>query len=602
MSSASPPSSSFPVPGSASGAVAAAAAVGMTNFFAGLLEGGQSDFKQRIFTAASSMRSPPKIQHLSYGTAGFRTRYDLPMDYIFFRMALLAVLRSLSVGCKCVGIVITASHNPECDNGIKLVDADGGMLAQSWEKYAELLVNVDSTDALIQAIASVIQSESISAASPQSKGVVIIGRDCRPHSEGFAGCVERGVASMNGFMYNLGQVTTPQLHFVVKQLNENSSEFPLVSVDLSTAMGSYFDTIVGGYVKLLESSAHNLDSRISQIIVDTAGGVGGLAYRELNRYLSSSGSPVLSCDLRNTVGSCEVNMNCGAEYAQKGQMPPRDINHTDKGLFCSIDGDADRIVFHLFNDAGKWQLIDGDKIATLITIFLFDELNQSGLSADFTLGVVQTAYANGASSLFMREKGVPLVMAKTGVKYLHQKAHEYDIGIYFEANGHGTVLFSHRFIESSKGWSRPQNNQSESYRQDLAKYRLKLTIDTINQAVGDALSDMLICLAILELRGISYNDWNAFYSDFPSKQCKIPVSPVFKAQLKCTDDETRITTPKVLQDVLDSIMADTAESKGRCFVRPSGTEDVVRVYAEASTQEVADQVAERCKIAITSLL
>ena len=30
---------------------------------------------------------------------------------------------------------------------------------------------------------------------------------------------------------------------------------------------------------------------------------------------------------------------------------------------------------------------------------------------------------------------------------------------------------------------------------------------------------------------------------------------------------------------------------GRAFVRPSGTEDVVRVYAEASSQEAADQLA-----------
>ena len=30
---------------------------------------------------------------------------------------------------------------------------------------------------------------------------------------------------------------------------------------------------------------------------------------------------------------------------------------------------------------------------------------------------------------------------------------------------------------------------------------------------------------------------------------------------------------------------------GRAFVRPSGTEDVVRVYAEASSQEAADKLA-----------
>ncbi len=32
---------------------------------------------------------------------------------------------------------------------------------------------------------------------------------------------------------------------------------------------------------------------------------------------------------------------------------------------------------------------------------------------------------------------------------------------------------------------------------------------------------------------------------------------------------------------------------GRAFVRPSGTEDIVRVYAEASTQEAADALATR---------
>ena len=30
----------------------------------------------------------------------------------------------------------------------------------------------------------------------------------------------------------------------------------------------------------------------------------------------------------------------------------------------------------------------------------------------------------------------------TGVKHLHHKAKDFDIGVYFEANGHGTVIFS----------------------------------------------------------------------------------------------------------------------------------------------------------------
>ena len=37
--------------------------------------------------------------------------------------------------------MITASHNPECDNGVKLVDPMGEMLAQSWEAHATRLAN-----------------------------------------------------------------------------------------------------------------------------------------------------------------------------------------------------------------------------------------------------------------------------------------------------------------------------------------------------------------------------------------------------------------------------------------------------------------------------
>ena len=38
--------------------------------------------------------------------------------------------------------MITASHNPVCDNGVKLVDPMGEMLNVSWEKHATELANL----------------------------------------------------------------------------------------------------------------------------------------------------------------------------------------------------------------------------------------------------------------------------------------------------------------------------------------------------------------------------------------------------------------------------------------------------------------------------
>ena len=40
-----------------------------------------------------------------------------------------------------IGVMITASHNPEQDNGVKLVDPMGEMMEVSWEKLATTLAN-----------------------------------------------------------------------------------------------------------------------------------------------------------------------------------------------------------------------------------------------------------------------------------------------------------------------------------------------------------------------------------------------------------------------------------------------------------------------------
>lgn len=53
-------------------------------------------------------------------------------------------------------------------------------------------------------------------------------------------------------------------------------------------------------------------------------------------------------------------------------------------------------------------------------------------------------------------KCVPVACVSTGVKHLHHEAMKYDIGIYFEANGHGTVTYSKRAKTSIKAASADQ--------------------------------------------------------------------------------------------------------------------------------------------------
>ena len=72
------------------------------------------------------------------------------------------------------------------------------------------------------------------------------------------------------------------------------------------------------------------------------------------------------------------------------------------------------------------------------------------------MAVVQTAYANGASGRYLRELGVPVRMAKTGVKYVHHVAVAYDVAVYFEANGHGATACASRVCASCMHSARPQ--------------------------------------------------------------------------------------------------------------------------------------------------
>ncbi|RHY30796.1 hypothetical protein DYB32_004041, partial [Aphanomyces invadans] len=114
---------------------------------------------------------------LAYGTAGFRDNADI-LGSTFHRMGMLAVLRSKKEH-KITGLMVTASHNAAPDNGVKLVDPDGGMLTQSWEKYAQQLANA-TTEKVVEVLDLIVRTEKIDLDQP---GNIFIAKDTRLSSE-----------------------------------------------------------------------------------------------------------------------------------------------------------------------------------------------------------------------------------------------------------------------------------------------------------------------------------------------------------------------------------------------------------------------------------
>jgi phosphoacetylglucosamine mutase len=241
-------------------------------------------------------------------------------------------------------------------------------------------------------------------------------------------------------------------------------------------------------------------------------------------------------------------------------------------------------VYYFKDEKNVFRLLDGDRIATLVASFLGDLVRQSGLADALKIGVVQTAYANGAATTYV-EKVLQLKVdcTPTGVKYLHHAAEKLDIGVYFEANGHGTVIFSQDTLDTIA--SHEPRSPGEKEALDV----LRACIDLINQAVGDALSDFLLVEVVLAHKQWGPQEWLSTYTDLPNRLLKVLVND--RTVFKTTDAERKLVAPAGLQERIDKEVQKVRQ--GRSFARASGTEDAVRVYAEAETRAEADDLARK---------
>jgi phosphoacetylglucosamine mutase len=162
--------------------------------------------------------------------------------------------------------------------------------------------------------------------------------------------------------------------------------------------------------------------------------------------------------------------------------------------------------------------------------------------------------------------------------------------VYFEANGHGTVVFS----DETKKRIAQAASDSTSEEQKLSLNKLLLTIDLINETVGDAISDMLLVETILHAKGWDLSDWLRTYDDLPNTIKKVTVQD--RTIFETTDAERKCVKPEGLQEKIDECVK--KYKRGRSFVRPSGTEDVVRIYAEAENNDDVQLLAAEVSILV----
>ncbi|HVX16596.1 MAG TPA: phosphoglucosamine mutase [Acidimicrobiales bacterium] len=257
--------------------------------------------------------------------------------------------------------MISASHNPFGDNGIKFFTAGGRKLSDEMETRLEReLASLADTDALPL------------AASPPAETVA--------STEGRVVIVDPAVAA-------------PPIHVGARTAGQIAG--PRVGAQVGDLVGA--PEVVDRYVDHLERvvlEGRRLDG--IRVVIDCANGAASVT---APRVLQTLGCEVTV--LHAQPNGQNINDACGSTYPADLQ---RAVPQRRAHLGLAFDGDADRVIAV---DA-EGHLIDGDQLIALLAI----DHKQRGQLADDT--VVVTIMSNLGFRLGMERRGIRVVETQVG--------------------------------------------------------------------------------------------------------------------------------------------------------------------------------------------
>jgi phosphoacetylglucosamine mutase len=272
-----------------------------------------------------------------YGTAGFRFKVE-HLDGILLRVGIASAYLLQEED---MGVMVTASHNDETYNGVKLSSPDGSMIPSDLEHILVRLVNERNLNAWRHQLQ---QQQAFSSTS----STFHVGYDTRSHSKRLTNLFVQGSQAMGVTVKNHGILTTPMLHHIV--LHSNPKYLPS-SIPPCPSRQGYTKAMAKAYLELLQEVATAATTTTSEtLLVDCACGVGYKAVQEVVALLEKKCSIIPL----NQPGEGPLNTNCGSEHVQKQLQPPtwykqqqqqqQTTPPASQNYCCSVDGDADRIV------------------------------------------------------------------------------------------------------------------------------------------------------------------------------------------------------------------------------------------------------------------
>jgi phosphoglucosamine mutase len=392
--------------------------------------------------------------------------------------------------------------------------------------------------------------------------VAVVGRDPRLSGEMLEGAVVAGLTSAGADVLRVGVLPTPAVAYLISVLN----------ADLGVMISASHNPMPDNGIKFFAAGGHKLPDGIedeieagldSEVTRPTGTGIGRVSDVAdavdlyLDHLLSATPHPLAGIrvvvDCANGASSLaapevyrragaevvaihaepdgvNINEDCGSNHPE--QLRAAVLEHkADLGI--AHDGDADRCV--AVDAAG--ELIDGDQIMAVLAL----AMSESGELKNDTL--VATVMSNLGLHLAMRAHGVNVLTTAVGDRYVLEELRTGGYALGGEQSGH-VVLPA--FATTGDGL--------------LTALRLMSRM----AATGKPLA---------ELAGVMQR--------LPQVLINVRVA-----------DKAAVADSSAVRDAVGAVEAELGE-EGRVLLRPSGTEQLVRVMVEAPAQHTAQAAADR---------
>jgi phosphoglucosamine mutase len=403
------------------------------------------------------------------------------------------------------------------------------------------------------------------------KPQVIIGKDTRISNYMFEAALEAGLSAAGVDVQLMGPMPTPAVAHLTRSLRADGG------IVISASHNPHYDNGIKFFSaegeKLDDATELAIEAALDNPFSTVSSELLGKAVRTrdaVGRYVEACKSSVS----RNfDLGGMRVVVDCGhgATY-QIGPMVLRElgarvdamgvdpnglnindgvgsmhpeglaarVRETGAELGIAFDGDGDRV---LFVD-GNGEVRDGDDLLFLLA----SDWKASGRLHGPVIG---TLMSNFGFERALGEAGIGFFRAKVGDRYVHQACIEHGSNLGGEASGHLLCL-------------------------DRA-------------TTGDGIVSALQVLEVLHRRGITLQEGLRGMEKVPQKTINVRYS-----------NGARPAEADSVKAALAAAQASVA-GRGRAFLRPSGTEPVVRVTVEADdaalVQSTLDALAEAVRAA-----